>query len=253
MKMSTIGWIGLAIGLIGGLAGLAVGIMAAPVEGSIVGAVIVSIFFLIYWFFFKPIITSNRILKTGEHRNGKILEVWDTNVTINNNPQIGLLVEVKDKYGKTYQTKTKMVISRLQVGDVRPGQAVTVRVDPQNEQKIAIESFGAGGDVSYTKNEYEEDLQQILGQIDKENKEILLSGISAEAKVVGYYDLNIKVNGDNPMVMLFLEIYPGLQTPFFAEAKGVIATQSVPKFQPGNMITVKYDPRNTSRVTVEHS
>jgi hypothetical protein len=245
MKMSTIGWIGLAIGLIGGLAGLAVGIM--------VGAVIVSIFFLIYWFFFKPIITSNRILKTGEHRNGKILEVWDTNVTINNNPQIGLLVEVKDKYGKTYQTKTKMVISRLQVGDVRPGQAVTVRVDPQNEQKIAIESFGAGGDVSYTKNEYEEDLQQILGQIDKENKEILLSGISAEAKVVGYYDLNIKVNGDNPMVMLFLEIYPGLQTPFFAEAKGVIATQSVPKFQPGNMITVKYDPRNTSRVTVEHS
>ena len=253
MKMSTIGWIGLAIGLIGGLAGLAVGIMAAPVEGSIVGAVIVSIFFLIYWFFFKPIITSNRILKTGEHRNGKILEVWDTNVTINNNPQIGLLVEVKDKYGKTYQTKTKMVISRLQVGDVRPGQAVTVRVDPQNEQKIAIESFGSGGDVSYTKNEYEDDLQQILGQIDKENKEILLSGISAEAKVVGYYDLNIKVNGDNPMVMLFLEIYPGLQTPFFAEAKGVIATQSVSKFQPGNMITVKYDPRNTSRVTVEHS
>jgi hypothetical protein len=208
----------IGLGLIGELVGLAVGIMAAPVEGSIVGAVIVSIFFLIYWFFFKPIITSNRILKTGEHRNGKILEVWDTNVTINNNPQIGLLVEVKDKYGKTYQTKTKMVISRLQVGDVRPGQAVTVRVDPQNEQKIAIESFGAGGDVSYTKNEYEEDLQQILGQIDKENKEILLSGISAEAKVVGYYDLNIKVNGDNPMVMLFLEIYPGLQTPFLCRS-----------------------------------
>jgi hypothetical protein len=40
----------------------------------------------------------------------------------------------------------------------------------------------------------------------------------------------------NPMVMLFLEIYPGLQTPFFAEAKGVIATQSVSKFS-----TRKYD------------
>ncbi|MBK9503965.1 MAG: hypothetical protein IPO47_15435 [Bacteroidetes bacterium] len=58
----------------------------------------------------------------------------------------------------------------------------------------------------------------------------MLSGISAEAKVVGYYDLNIKVNRDNPMVMLFLEIYPGLQTPFFAEAKGVIAEQPVSKF-----------------------
>ena len=52
-------------------------------------------------------ITANRILKTGEQRSGKILEVWDTNVTINNNPQVGMLVEVKDKYGKTYQTKYK--------------------------------------------------------------------------------------------------------------------------------------------------
>jgi hypothetical protein len=78
MKMSTIGWIGLAIGLIGGLAGLAVGIMAAPVEGSIFGVVFVGIFFLVYWFFIRPMITTNRILKTGEQRNGKILEVWDT-------------------------------------------------------------------------------------------------------------------------------------------------------------------------------
>ncbi len=113
--MSTIGWIGLIIGGIGGLIGLIVGIMADPFECSIVGGIIVSIFFLIYWFFIRPTITANRILKTGEQRNGKILEVWDTGVTINNDPQIGMLVEVSDKYGKTYQTKTKMVISRLQV------------------------------------------------------------------------------------------------------------------------------------------
>ena len=66
----------------------------------------------------------------------------------------------------------------------------------------------------------------------------MLSGISAEAKVVGYYDLNIKVNGDNQMVMLFLEIYPNLQTPYYGEAKAVIAMQAAAKFQPGNMITV---------------
>jgi hypothetical protein len=58
----------------------------------------------------------------------------------------------------------------------------------------------------------------------------LWSGISAEAKVVGYYDLNIKVNGDNQMVMLFLEIYPSLQTPYYGEAKAVIAMQAAAKF-----------------------
>ena len=253
MKMSTVGWIGISIGILGGLVGLAAGIMAEPKEGSIFAVVFVSIFFMVYWFFIRPMITTNRLLKTGEQRSGKILEVWDTNVTINNNPQVGMLVEVKDKYGKTYQVKTKRVISRLEVGDVRPGMLVTVRVDPQNEQKIAIEAFGVAGDTNYTMNEYEKHLYHILGKIDEENKEILLSGISAEAKVVGYYDLNIKVNGDNPLVMLFLEIYPGLQTPFYGEAKGAIAAQSVYKFQPGSMITVKYDPKNTSRVTVEHS
>lgn len=253
MKMSAVGWIGISIGILGGLAGLVAGILAEPKEGSIFAVVFVSIFFMVYWFFIRPMITTNRLLKTGEQRSGKILEVWDTNVTINNNPQVGMLVEVKDKYGKTYQVKTKRVISRLEVGDVRPGMLVTVRVDPQNEQKIAIESFGVAGDANYTMNEYEKHLHQILGKIDEENKEILLSGISAEAKVVGYYDLNIKVNGDNPLVMLFLEIYPGLQTPFYGEAKGAIAAQSVYKFQPGSMITVKYDPKNTSRVTVEHS
>jgi hypothetical protein len=52
-----------------------------------------------------------------------------------------------------------VVISRLQVADVRPGLMVTLRVDPQNEQKIAIESFGIAGGVTYTQNEYEDDLQ----------------------------------------------------------------------------------------------
>jgi hypothetical protein len=40
------------------------------------------------------------------------------------------------------------------------------------------------------------------------------------------------------MVMLFLEIYPSLQTPYYGEAKAVIAMQAAAKFQPGNMITV---------------
>lgn len=253
MKMSKMGMIGLIIGLIGGLAGLVVGIWAAPMQGTIMAIIFVGVFFLVYWYFFRPMIIAGRLLKTGEQRSGKILEVWDTNVTVNNNPQVGLLVEVMDRYGKPYQVKTKMVISRLQVGDVRPGQAVTVRVDPQNDQSIAIESFGAAATSEFSMNEYEAALMKILDQIEKENRDILLTGISAEAKIVGYYDLNVKVNGDNPLVLLFLEIHPGLKEPFYAEAKGVIATQSVQKFQPGKTITVKYDPKNQARVTVEHS
>lgn len=256
MKMNAGAWIGLIGGLLGAIIGIGASISADPSTGLFVTMIIVGVFLLIYWVFFRPMITRNRIIKTGEQRNGKILEVWDTGVTINNSPQVGLLVEVKDKYGKTYQTKTKLVVSRLQVGDIKPGLSVVVRVDPKNEQKIAIESFGsmeAGGANSVSMDELQKSLQKILELVDNENKEIMLSGISAEAKVISYYDLNVKVNGDNPFVMLFIEVHPGLKEPFYADVKGVIGVQAISKFQPGEMITVKYDPNNLRRVTVEHS
>ncbi len=254
--MNAGAWIGIIGGGIGALIGIIAAISVSPVQGTFVTMIIVGVFTLIYWVFFRPMIARSRIIKTGEQRNGKILEVWDTGVTINNNPQVGMLVEVKDKYGKTYQTKTKLVVSRLQVADIRPGLNVIVKVDPKNEQRIAIESFGSmeqGGAGSASMADYEKSMQKMIEVFDTENKEIMLTGISAEAKVISYYDLNVKVNGNNPFVMLFVEVRSGLQEPFYADVKGVIAEQSVPKFQPGEMITVKYDPKNRRRVTVEHS
>lgn len=255
MKLSKGAIIGLVIGLIGGLIGIIVAIVAAPAEGGVMAIIMVSVFFSIYWFFIRPFITANKLLKTGEQRQGKILEVWDTGVTVNNDPQVGLLLEVKDRYGKPYQVKTKLLVSRLQVNDVRPGLAVTVRVDPRNDQKVAVEGFGAatGGAGQLGMDQYQQLMQKVVGQIDAENKEILKNGISAEAKVISYYDLNVKVNGDNPLVLLFVEVHQGLQEPFYADVKGVIAQQSISKFQPGEMITVKFDPKNKSMITIEHS
>lgn len=254
--MNAGAWIGLIGGLIGALIGIIAAISVSPTQGIFVTMIIVGVFSLIYFVFFRPMITRSRLIKTGEQRNGKILEIWDTGVTINNNPQIGLLVEVKDKYGKTYQSKTKLVVSRLEVADIRPGMSVIVRVDPKNEQKIAIESVGSlqnSGASSVSMDEYQKSMEKIVELFDKENKEIMLIGISAEAKVISYYDLNVKVNGDNPFVMLFVEVQPGLKEPFYADVKGVIGVQAISKFQPGEKITVKYDPKNQRRVTVEHS
>ncbi len=255
MKMSKIGMIGLIVGLLGGLAGIIAAIVASPGEGSIIAVIFISVFFSIFWFFIRPMISRSKLLKTGEQRQGKILEVWDTGVTINNDPQIGLLVEAMDRYGKPYSVKTKLLVSRLQVANVRPGLPVILRVDPRNDQNVTVETLGnlSGAPAQMEMDEYQKAMQKMVEQIDLENKDILLSGIAAEAKVIGYYDLNVKVNGDNPLVMLFVEVHPGLKEPFYADVKGVIAVQSIPKFQPGEMITVKYDLKNPRRVTVEHS
>jgi hypothetical protein len=38
-----------------------------------------------------------------------------------------------------------------------------------------------------------------------------------------------------------------------AEATGVIAEASVPRYQPGETITVKFDPKDLTRVALFHS
>jgi hypothetical protein len=65
--------------------------------------------------------------------------------------------------------------------------------------------------------------------------------------------MGITVNGNNPYVTLSLQVTPTGRDPFMAQAQGVIAEQSVPKFQPGAVIAVRYDPNNVTRVSIEHS
>lgn len=52
---------------------------------------------------------------------------------------------------------------------------------------------------------------------------------------------------------LELEILPEFAASFFGKAKGVIAEASVPKYQPGEEIFVKYDHYDSSKVVIDHS
>ncbi|MBL8017104.1 MAG: hypothetical protein JNK43_07545 [Ignavibacteria bacterium] len=78
-------------------------------------------------------------------------------------------------------------------------------------------------------------------------------GTSSKAIVTKYTWLGIYVNGQNPAVELEVQVTPSNIPAFSAKTIGVIMEQSVPKFQPGEEIYVKYDPNMPSKVTIEHS
>ena len=40
---------------------------------------------------------------------------------------------------------------------------------------------------------------------------------------------------------------------FQSEATAIVSAASIPKYQPGHTIFVKYDPADTTRVAIEHS
>ena len=87
-----------------------------------------------------------RILFPGEIKNGitaqaRVLKVWDTGVTVNENPQVGFLLEVSLETGEPFQAETKTIVSRLNVAQVEPGITAEVMYDPQKPQRLQLQTL----------------------------------------------------------------------------------------------------------------
>jgi hypothetical protein len=262
MKLNAGVW----IGIIGGIAGLLIGIAAVVMTAGPSGLWIAMImllffggmFYLFYRLFFKPMINARRLQKVGLSGKAKILEVKDTGVTINNNPQVKLILEVKGSLGQRYNTQCRVLVSRINPWAYQPGMEVPVKIDPKNELNVVIDTSGNVNNFLSAVNPATPAfnttaLTAELEQLQKENDAILLAGHSARAIVKKYNWLGINVNGNNPYVELEVEVLPAHLSSFGGKVKGVIAEASIPKFQPGEEIMVKYDYYDNSKITIEHS
>jgi hypothetical protein len=85
------------------------------------------------------------------------------------------------------------------------------------------------------------------------NNAIKESGLPAEATILKAWELGINVNGKNPAMQFQLEVRPADRPSFQAQATCVVAEASLANFQPGNVIQIKYDPEDLTRVAVVHS
>ncbi len=109
-------------------------------EGDIVAIIVVPIALIITGVAILPFL---RIIFPDEIKNGvnapaTVLKVWDTGVSINDNPQVGLRLEVSPAGANPFQTETKTVVSRLNVSLVQPGVTAEVRYDPQKPTRLKV-------------------------------------------------------------------------------------------------------------------
>jgi hypothetical protein len=248
MQLSPGGKIGLTIGLLGGLAGIIAAIVSDPVEGSIVAGIVVIVFVLVFIKFIRPLFVAGKLQKTGISATAVILEVSDTGTTINGNPQVKLKLEVQPAHRFPYQAETKVLISRLQTSYFQPGSIIPVKIDPNNPKNIALDT--TSGNTGNLTEARKAQLEKMLMETDKTNRKIAETGRSSRAIVLKYEELGANVNGNNPAVKLLLEVLAEDRARFKAEAIGVLKEASVPKFQPGEEIEVKYDTADISKVAI---
>lgn len=258
MKMNIGTW----IGIIGGIIGLLVGVGAVLATGGSQGPYMAigmlllfgGMFYLFYRIFFKPMTNASRLQKTGIPGKARILEVRDTGVTINNNPQVKLVLEVKNNFGQKYNAQCRVLVSRINPNAYAPGMEIPVKIDPKNEQNVVIDYSGGQQTAQSAYAQPNADaMKSELQQMEKDNEAIRQSGHPARAIIKKNTWLGAYVNGNNPWVELEVEVLPEGSPSFSAKTKGVISEASVPKFQPGCEIYVKYDLYDNSKVVVDHS
>lgn len=80
-------------------------------------------------------------IKNGITAEAEVLEVHDTGTTINDDPQIAMLLEVRPSMGAAFQAELKTLVSRLEVANYRPGCKAVVLFDPTNPKRIVLQSF----------------------------------------------------------------------------------------------------------------
>lgn len=85
---------------------------------------------------------ARALQKSGVAASALILQVWDTGITVNDDPVIGLRVKVERPDGTTYYaTIPKSRISRIDIPRFQKGETVPVRFDPQNPQRVALDVY----------------------------------------------------------------------------------------------------------------
>jgi hypothetical protein len=90
----------------------------------------------VIWRFMRTLFPPE--IKNGVVAQARVLKVWDTGVSINDNPQVGLLLEVLPEGSASFQAEAKTIVSRLNVALVQPGTAAEVKYDPQNLKRIRV-------------------------------------------------------------------------------------------------------------------
>jgi hypothetical protein len=135
------------VGIFGGIAGVLFAVYAVLKSGNhnsiLIAIAMVVVFgsmgFFLNKFLWQPRLNIKRLQKTGISGRAKILEVQDTNITINNNPQLKLIMELKNNVGEVYTTACKTIVTRLKPIYFQAGKEVNVKIDPKNEKNVILD------------------------------------------------------------------------------------------------------------------
>lgn len=84
---------------------------------------------------------ANEIRRTGTSARARVLKIWDTGTTLNDNPIVGMRLEVHAAGVEPFEAETKALIGRLDIPQIQPGAEVDVKYDPNDHTRVALDIY----------------------------------------------------------------------------------------------------------------
>jgi hypothetical protein len=225
-----------------------------PLVGLVSAAALAAGEVVVYWILVRPGVMRQKVLADGQPGEARILKIDAGAAT---GPaafqRVTMSLEVRPASGEPYQLEGALPVDSGQLAILTPGAVIPVMIDPENPANVAIGGPEGESALAGAAQDKVREAGDMVDGWEAVNNAIREKGLPAEAAVLKAWELGVNVNGPNPAMGFLLEVRPTDRPSFQAQATCVVAEASVEKFQPGNLIKVKYDPEDLTRVAVVHS
>jgi hypothetical protein len=78
---------------------------------------------------------------SGQPAEGTILEIWDTQMTLNDDPIVGFRLKVRPENGEPFEATTKGPIPVIHIPQFQPGAVVPVLYDQNDRTRVALDIY----------------------------------------------------------------------------------------------------------------
>ena len=89
----------------------------------------------------KTVGANHGVLQNGIPAQAKIVGVRQTDVMLNNQPQILFDLEVQPPGGTPYQAQAKAIIPMINIPQFQPGAEVPVKIHPADPAQVALDIY----------------------------------------------------------------------------------------------------------------
>jgi hypothetical protein len=175
---------------------------------------------------------------------GTVISLSRTGLTVNNQPQLLIILDVDTQDGRTFRAEAKQLVDLTEMSAVQPGSLLPVRYRP-GDSRVVLATDAAPAE-----------LQQVLDQIHvakglvtPRQLQISQHGLETQAVVLSMAPTG-EIRGDRAVVSMSMRVTRPDGSTFDVVQEKTFSPEMVAKAQPGAVVRVRYLPHDESEVII---